>query len=343
MKLSVAKAGAFVERPDKNLRLFLLYGPDSGLVRERGAILLKHFAKDVSDPFAVQELEADALHGDAARLHDEMASIPMLGGRRVVRIVEAGDALFSALDKVLGDLPKGDSVAIIEAGELDKRSRLRLRIEDDPVSMAIPCYPEEGPALDKTITDLLKTHGFTPERDALQALVALLPPDRRGVRMEVDKLATYAHGKNPPRITLDDVRAVCGDAGAQETDEAVEAAASGARAQLDHCLTRLTAENTPAVQILRASQRHFLRLYEAASLMREEEMSAAEALKRLRPPVFFKKEALMTRQLQRWKPKQIMAALALLIKAETRAKSSGLPSDRLAEKALRDIADFSAR
>jgi len=342
MKLSVSKSAAFVDSPDKTLTLFLLYGPDAGLVRERGDALARKFVSDLSDPFAVAELGSETLAGDAARLADELAAIPMLGGFRLVRVRDAGDAMFTAVDQLLDAPPKGACAAILEAGDLDKRSKLRARIEDDSRSIAIPCYPEEGFALEKSVQAMLKTDGFIIEREALERLTALLPPDRIGIRHEVDKLITFALKSDPKRITLEDVEATLSDAAAETIDEAVWAAASVNLPRLDAALARLEVEDIQPVTLLRAMQRHLLRLYEVRAAMAGG-ASQEEAIRNLRPPVFFKREAQMREQARRWSLPALSEALRALVEAEARSKSTGFPAALLVSRALLGIGKYAGR
>ncbi len=336
MKLTAGKSAAFIDRPDKAMRIFLLYGPDSGLVRERGQLLAKHFVADINDAFNVAELTGDALAGDAARLSDEMATIPMLGGARLVRVRDAGDSMFAALEACLENLPPGESYVILEAGDLDKRSKMRNRIEDDSKAITIPCYPEEGYALDKSIQAILKEQNFTIEREALEALQDLLPPDRIGIRMEMDKLMTYAWDSNPKRITLEAVEDSLADSNAQDMDGALWAAASGDFAALERQMMRFT-EATAPVQILRGLQRHLLRLMEAKAHMANG-MDAEGAMKKLRPPVFFKFENAMRRQLNRWSLPALERALSAMVQIEQKTKQTGMPAEDLAQRALIDVA-----
>jgi DNA polymerase III subunit delta len=339
MKLSVAKANGFIEKPDTHLKIYLVYGPDSGMVRENAQKLLKQFVKDVNDPFSVCAVEGSTLAKDPARFGDEMASQSLMGGRRVVHVQDAGDEIFLQVDRyLLSDAP-GDSVAILEGGELEKRSKLRGRIEDDPKCMAIPCYPEEGAALETRVRNMLQEQGFSASREALSKLSALLPPDRIGLRLEVDKLVTYALHDPHKRITAEMVDACMSDGGEQDMDEAVTAAASGEAAKLEKQMKRLQGAGAAPVALLRAAQRHMLRLYEARARMDNEGKSADEAMKSLRPPVFFKQEASFRNQLRRWSPLALERANALLLRAEAQVKSSNMPAELIAEKALRDIAN----
>lgn len=338
MKLSVAKANAFFERPDTTLRLYLLYGPDGGLVRERAAKIGALFVDDINDAFAVSDIPPASIADDPARLGDEMASVSMLGGRRLIRLRGCGDEVFPAVDALLSHPPKGNNVAVLEAGELEKRSRLRARVEDDEKAIALPCYAEEGAALDRTVADMARAEGFTLERDALSTLTALLPPDRIGIRMEMEKLMTYARGRANGRITLEDVEAVITDAGEQDVDDAIWAAAGGQHAALEKLIARMAGEGVNAVAVLRAAQRHLLRLYELQALAAHERLSMAEAMKQLRPPVFFKREAAMLAQVKRWPARKIERALQQLLEAEVKVKTTGFPAERLGERALLSLA-----
>jgi DNA polymerase-3 subunit delta len=342
MKLQAYKAAAFIEQPDKSLCVFLLYGPDTGLVRERGTQLAKKFVDDLNDPFAIADISADTLGSDPSRLADELATIPMLGGTRLVRIRDAGDAAFVAVDRALENPPTGKAIAILEAGDLDKRSKLRARVEDDGRAMAIPCYPEEGADLTRNIQGMLRTQGFSVEPEALDAMVGLLPPDRIGVRLEIDKLVSYALKANPKRITLDDVEAALSDGHAETVDEAIWAAASANLPKLDAALARLAAEDTPPIVLLRGMQRHLLRLYEVRAKMADGE-SMEEAVKGLRPAVFYKRANAMRDQARRWSLPVIHAALHLLVAAEVQSKSTGFPAERLSERALLGLGKLMAR
>ena len=339
MKLTANKSAAFIEKPDLGVRVFLLYGPDAGLVRERAQKLAAKCVPDINDPFSVSELSGNSLDDNPSRFHDEMSTVSMMGGRRLVRMRDAGDgSAFGAIDYLLSNLPASDSIAILEAGELDKRSKLRNRIEDDAKAMAIPCYAEEGAALTDTIQAMIKAEGFQIDRDALMALSAVLPPDRSGIRMEVDKLISYVWKNPDKKITTDHIKDCITDAAGEEVDDAVWAAASGDMAKLDAMLAKLHAEGVQPIQFLRAAMRHLTKVYEGLGKMQEENMGAMETVKSMRPPIFFKREAQMQKQLRSWTPAKVMEALAILLETEMKCKMTGLPADRLGERALYNVA-----
>src|SRR5258708_25502107 len=86
---------AFLARPDPGRPIILLYGPDSGLVRERADALLASAVDDPNDPFSLVRLDGDELSAEPSRLVDEAMTVPLFGGRRAIR-VRAGSRRFAS-------------------------------------------------------------------------------------------------------------------------------------------------------------------------------------------------------------------------------------------------------
>ena len=56
MKVSAGRVDGFIAQPDPAVRAVLIYGPDSGLIRERSLTLSRSIVEDLNDPFRVAEL-----------------------------------------------------------------------------------------------------------------------------------------------------------------------------------------------------------------------------------------------------------------------------------------------
>ncbi len=332
MKLATSQINGFLQSPDPKVRVILLFGPDAGLVRERAEALAKKIVPDVRDPFRVAQLTGAAVTEDPARLYDEAAAQALGGGRRLVRVQHALDSNAAALGKLLDDLPPNDSLILIEGGELEKRSKLRALCEtDSPYAAAVPCYVEDNAQRQRTIADILKAEGLTAPREILLLLADALPPDRIAMRSELEKLALYAKGQQT--VTLDDIHAVLQDSGAAEMDDLIQAVASGDARRAAALLNHLFAEQTSPVAILRAAQRHFLRL-QLARAHHDNGLSAAEAVKKLQPPVFWKVADAMAKQVQRWPAPLIERMLQRLYDAEAAVKRTGIPDTALTAQLL---------
>ena len=155
MKYSASKVDGFMRSHDPDIRAILIYGPDGGLVRERADTLARQVVDDLDDPFRVSELSLATLREDPSRFADEAAALALTGGRRVVRLRAAGDKQADVIAAYLAD-PIGDSLILIESGELPPRSKLRKAFESSRIAAALPCFPDEGNALERVIEQTAK-------------------------------------------------------------------------------------------------------------------------------------------------------------------------------------------
>src|SRR5258707_6628519 len=210
----------------QRLRAVLLYGPDGGLAHERAVALVRHVAGSADDPFRVVELTVATLKDDPARLADEVAAQALTGGRRAVWIRDAGDALASGplADLLDDDAPDrgGDTVVVIEAGDLPSRSSLRKLVEGAARAVAVGCYHDEARDVAGVIRDAMAKHGLSVAPDALRYLSEHMGGDRLVTRAELDKLALYMHGAAGERtIALEDALATVGDSAAIALDDVI--------------------------------------------------------------------------------------------------------------------------
>jgi len=323
----------YIAKPDPKLRAILVYGPDGGLVRERAESLGKSVAPDLDDPFRVMTLPGSALAADSARLHDEMAALSFTGGRRLVRVKDAGDALGGLFASLLAAPPAGDSVAIVEAGDLAGRSALRRAFESAKNAVAVPCYVDGAAELRELVASVLASHKIATAADAREYLVSRLGGDRGLSRAELEKLALYAGDGG--RIGLEDAIACVGDSAALSVDDAVLAAAEGDAEALERALQRAFQEGESAVGIVKAAMRHFEKLHLAGSRIAAG-MPADAALQSLR--IFFKHQERFLGALRQWPPRKAAAALAVLLEAERQCKRTGFPDRTICSDALLRLA-----
>jgi DNA polymerase III subunit delta len=339
MKLDSRSTARFLKSPDAAARAILLYGPDAGLVKERAETLARTVVDNLSDPFRVADLSGDAVASDPARLADEAAAIAMTGGRRVVRVRDAGNDAFEAFENFL-EHPMGDALVVVEAGELDGRSALRKLFEKAENAAAIACYRDEGADLAGVVRETLQRANVKIENDALTWVADQLGGDRLVTRGEIEKLALYVGAGNT--ATLEDARALIGDSAEIGFDDLANATAGGDVAAMERARARLDGEGIPAIAQLRAVQRHFTRLHLCSGMIaagRDEK----GAMMALRPPVFWKQEAAFKAQLKRWGPRHLAKALERLLDAEVQCKSPGAPTELIAARCLTTLATSASR
>lgn len=330
MKLTAGRVDAFVRKPDPKVRAVLVYGPDSGQVREHAKALVVGAAGDAADPFRVSELTGAALREDPTRLVDEANALSLMGGRRAVWVRDATDGLASLFEALL-EGPEFESLVIAEGGDLGARAPLRVLFEGAANAAALPCYVDEGDGLEGVITATLGRHGLSVADDALAFLSENLVGDRMLVRGELDKLALYCVGAKT--VTLEDAEACVGDSAEADLEDVAYAAAGGDQAGLARALRRIAADGTSPITVLRAAARHFQRLHLACAMMATG-ANIERTLAAMRPPLFFRRKDAFRAQLARWSPKAAADALDALATAEADCKTTGIPAETVSERAL---------
>ncbi len=331
MIVKSSDAERYVSRPPPGIVAALIFGPDQGLVRERAEALIKTIVPDLGDPFRIADLDETTLTSDPARLADEAAALSMLGGRRVVRVRGAGNALGKLFESFL-ESAVGDALVVVEAGDLARSSSLRSVFEHGENAAAIACYADSERDIAQVVRETLKAEGLAIASDALDEAVSALGSDRGVTRREIEKLALYAHGNG--RVTLEDVRAVVGDESEARTEEVCDAAGEGDVARLDRALERLWITGMSPVGIVRTCLAHFQRV----ALVKAQGGSVEAAVKRLRPPVHFKRETSFKMQVQRWTEAGLNEALDLLLDTEALCKTTAIPAEAACGRALFTIA-----
>ena len=328
MKLDARRIPAFLRDPGA-VRIVLLHGEDEGLIRHRAEALTIAVIGQKDDPFRVAWLSRE----DHGRLAEEASAIAMMGGRRVVRVRDVGEAVLAAVEQAAS--APGDSLVVLEAPGIASRSKLRSAVEAMANGAAIACYPEEGKGLQDAIQAGLAEAGISLSRDAMAWMLDRVGTDRAMTRGEIEKLILYAGATRT--LDLDDVRACVGDQAAVAFDDAVFAASMGDAELADRSIERALNEGIAPVAVTRGVMGHLGRMHLARAHMADG-ASAAEAVRLLRPPVFFKRVPDFTRALAAWDAPRLSHAMQETRRVELACKQTGAPDALLVRRLLLALA-----
>lgn len=335
MKLAWKDIEPFVKKPNPKARAILVYGPDAGLARERAAEMGKSAVSDLNDPFNVTVLSGKILEDDPARLMDEAMAMSLMGGTRLVRVEDASDKL-TVLFKDYLAAPSMENLVIVEAGELGPRSSLRLLFEKSEQAAALPCYVDDEKGAANLVRQTLSAGGYTIQGDALSWFAANIVGDRARIRGEIDKLMIYM-GTESKSVTVDDVRAACGEAGDQSIDDLLYAIGGGKTETALRAYNKLIEEGVFIITIMRSLQNHFRRLHYTKSLMKTG-LDVDDAMKKLQPAIFFKYADSFKSQLRKWNEPRLLAFMNRLAQVEAQMKQTGTPSETLGSQVILSLA-----
>lgn len=324
----------FVARPNPAQPIVLVFGPDTGLVRERVDALVRASVDDPNDPFALARIEGDELASNPSRLVEEAHTIPLFGGRRAV-LVKAGARNIAAAVETVIATPSTECRVIIEAGNLSKSAPLRALCEKAKVAAALPCYADNERSLDQLIDEEMRATNLTITSDARATLLALLGGDRLASRNEIRKLALYAQGQKS--IELADVMAVVADASQMALDSVADAVFAGKTGDVDSEFGKARASGSSPAAIVSAAIRQVANLHKMR-LAIESGNSIEFAMKRVAPPVHFTREREVSEALRAWSPARLLRAMDQLAEASLEMRRNAPLAEAIAQRTLLSLA-----
>ena len=321
MKLDSRQIPGFLRDPGA-CRLVLLHGEDEGLIRERAQHLTKLVAGSLNDPFRVVELERDTW----PQISAEMAALSMIGGRRVIRVREVADTVLAHVSVALKG--PGGALLILEAPGLGK-GKLRSFVEATPDAAAIACYPEEGRALAEFFRSAFAELRVSADADALAWLGETLGGDRSVIRGEVEKLALLCGPGG--RVDLAMARACTGEVAASGGEDALMAAVSGDARVSDAAVEAAIADGLNGVGLLRMALMQLQKMH-VARLRMEQGVTASEAVRAMRPPVWGSAVGAMSAALSLWSAEGLLRAIEEARQMELLCKQTGSRPELLARR-----------
>ena len=344
MKLPPAKIDSYIKALDSNLVGALVYGPDSGLVSIRAEIIAKQIVKDVSDPFCSVEITAEKLKDTPSILKDEFFSISFGGGRRLLRIRDAGATMTQSINGLMKEpdveQSKIGSFLLVTAGELDSKSALRKEFEGAKNAISVPCYVDDERSLEGIISEALRKKSYNFTRDVALYMASHCQGDRMVVKQELEKLSLFLGDKK--QVTLEDVELSIGKTTETTLDDICNAMAEGNRGEVEKHYRKALQQGIAPVGILRSAQRYFLRLHETIGLI-SDGVAAEQAVSFLRPPVFFKQVPSFRRHLNLWsstKRNKIEIALESLYQAEISCKKTVNNPELICSRCIMKVASL---
>ncbi len=332
------QTAAFLKAPPADLAAVLFHGSDPGLVSERSAALAHALAARENPPGEILKIDDTELDEDPGLLETELQTRPMFSGRRVVRAIAGRRISTQLLKPILASVPL-EGLLIVEAGSLKSDDALRALFESQTFCYAVACYPDSAADIDTLISEVLASFKLMIDGDARALLQSRLGADRAMSRSEIEKLALYCLGRSP--ITLEDVDGLVGDAAGLAVERIAEAVADGRTKNAISDYGRALASGENAQMIIGVLQRYFLKLHRVRSDV-DAGQRLDDALKYLRPPLFFKQKDVFARQVRSWSRTQLDQALRRIAEAAKTARLSSALEDVIAERLILALASLAA-
>jgi len=191
-------AKTFLANPDMKGRIYIFFGPDSGLVSDRAQKLAQKLAGETGEVVRFHEAELDAT---ASNLLDGLQAMSMFADRQVYHLPDMGRRLDGVLQAIL-QLADGHHPIVVEAAGKGKGDKIiKDLLKSDGVYL-MACYRESARDIAQAIDEHLRQKGHKIDQDAFTHLTDILGEDHLLTISALESLELYL-GPSPTHVTTD--------------------------------------------------------------------------------------------------------------------------------------------
>jgi DNA polymerase-3 subunit delta len=293
---SAASLAKFLASPPQQISGFIFYGPDALQISARAEAIVQALVKRNGPDGEIIRLHDSDISANPDRLIIELATPPLFGGRKTVWLTSLPAKIQAPLLEVI-DEPFAGGDLVVQAPDMKKSHKAVQAFEAAAWLAAIGCYGEDIASIAAMLRQQFSAAGYEIDAEALALIAARSDFSALIAQSEAEKLMTYAGTAR--KITLGDVEACLADQQSAGFQEIADAALEGHGRESLLAFERLMASEqnvTPVLVVLSSSLQRLQVLRSAL----DSGASIAQAIKDIRPPVFFKQQNALAAQARAW-------------------------------------------
>ncbi len=323
----------------KNLPVsaILLFGPNEAKIRNAAKQIILTVIGSLDDPFSIETLEEKQIKDTPGILRDEAMSMSFTGDSKVITIKDPGSATIKQIPDYLA-VTDTRNILLIEAGNLTRSSALRKTFEKAKNAACIPFYDDTPAELSGFVQDQFSKANKTIDQPTARALVESVGNHRGLIEQEIEKLINYNQQNNS--ITIHEIELLSGDPLADTIEALCDAALLGQSAEALNKIEQLILTGTQAAQILNVISMHLMRLLSMKS-DQDNGQPIDNLIRNARPPIFFKRQSLVKRQLSNWHAKSLKSGLKTVFDSIAQTRKNPELSFTICERTILNLGRLS--
>tara|TARA_B100002051_G_scaffold186225_1_gene176283 strand:- start:326 stop:1318 length:993 start_codon:yes stop_codon:yes gene_type:complete len=209
---------------------------------------------------------------------------------------------------------------ILNAGILDKKSKLRAKFEKNKNLICIPFYSDDSITLSKLANNFFREKKISISQETINLLVEKCKGDRENLKNELIKIEIYS--KNKKNISSLEINKLTNLAENYSHSELVDYCLSKNLKKVIHILNENHYSTDDSVAILRvmlAKTKRLVKLKEAT----KDQNNINDAISNYKPPIFWKDKEMVKLHMKYWSLKSTnelifkLSEIELIVKKQT--------------------------
>ena len=289
--------------------LILFYGKNEGLKNEALNILIKDNVSSYEEK-EILDSENDFI--------ENILSKSLFEEKKSIIIKRATDKILKIIE-ILHSKDLEDTKIIINAENLEKKSKLRSFFEKDKKLICVPFYPDNDQTLSKLAYSFLRDKKISISPSNINLIITKCSGDRETLLNEIQKIEYFS--KNGKKINSENISKLINLNENHSISELIDNCLAKNKKKIINILNENNFNNEDCIIIARSfliKAKKLLVLSTRFEINKNIDLTISSA----KPPIFWKEKEITKQQIYKWKSENIKQLIYSLSEIELQIKKN---------------------
>ena len=293
--------------PDLN-NFLLFYGKNEGLKKEITKIIIKKQSKVLHyDEKEILDNESDFI--------ESILTKSLFEEKKIIIIKRSTDKILKIVENLHSK--NIEDIIVINADNLEKKSKLRSYFEKNKKLICVPFYPDNDQTLSKLAYNFLKDKKIVISQVNINLVINKCNGDREALLNELQKIEHYSRGGK--KITGENIVQLTNLIENHSISELVDNCLAKNKKKIISILNENNFNNEDCIVISRLFLNKSKKLLQLSTEFKKNK-NIELTISTAKPPIFWKDKEITKKQINQWKPENIkeliykLSEIELLIK-----------------------------
>tara|TARA_A100001011_G_scaffold214415_1_gene222464 strand:+ start:4018 stop:5001 length:984 start_codon:yes stop_codon:yes gene_type:complete len=294
----------------KHHNFFLLYGNNEGLKNE---IETKIVNKNQTLTYDEKDI---LLNQD--EFFENTLTKSLFETTKTITIKRVSDKILNIFEKIFNKDYK-DLIIILNAGALDKRSKLRSFFEKEKRLICMPFYPDNEQTLSKLSYNYLREKNISISSSDINTIVSKCNGDRENLFNELKKIENYAW--NGKKLNAENISKLTNIIENHSVSELIDSCLNNNKKKIFNILNENNFTNEDCIVIIRTLLNKAKRILALSSIYKDNG-NIDLTISLAKPPIFWKDKETIKQQIFKWSPDRIRELIYKITELELLVKKN---------------------
>ena len=280
---------------EKN-NFFLLYGENEGFKNE---VIKKKFEKNFDKN--IYRYDEKEILDNKENFFNSITTKSFFEDKKLIIISRTTDKIKDLIDEIL-EKKINDIIIILNAGILEKKSKLRLLFEKNKNIICIPFYADNNQTLSNIVNSYFKEKKIAISQETINLLVDRSRGDRFNLNNELNKIENFT--KNRKKINITEILKLTNLAENYSVTELVDSCLAKNLKKTVNILNENNYSVDDCILIIKTFLMKAKRLNKLQNQTKDSK-NIDQVITSFKPPIFWKDKEIVKEQIKSWSLKKV--------------------------------------